>query len=151
MPNYYHPTKKMTRALFTEHGFTEPDPDASNRIGGHVFTRHHPDGRHQVLYVFHWSNYRIAEAEGILPCRLSIRVRLDGPADNDTAVTTAAHGHHTFISYAGSADWNAVRDTFTSDFLPLLNAPAERGERALQTLIALGGELSAGTPRTQEA
>ena len=132
----------MTRALFTELGFTEPDPDASNRIGGHVFTRRHPDGRHQVLYVFHWSNFRIAEAEGILPCRLSIRVRLDGPADEETAVATAAHGAHTFISYSGSADWGAVRSTFTDTYMPILDASPEEGETALRVLLALDGELS---------
>ncbi|MGW8431581.1 hypothetical protein ACWGJ9_10860 [Curtobacterium citreum] len=142
MPNYYHPTKKMTRALFTELGFTEPDPTAADRIGGHVFTRHHTDGRHQVLYVFHWSNFRIAEAEGILPCRLSIRVRLDGPADDETAIATAPHGEHTFISYGGSSDWDAVRGVVTNTYMPILDAPPSDGDEALRILLALDGELS---------
>jgi hypothetical protein len=123
VPNHYHPSAGKTRALFAELGFTEPDPDS--RTGGYVFTRKRPDGRTQSVYAFHWSNFRIADEQGILRCRFALRLNLDASSDPAKAVDRARDGHHTYIAYAGKEQWDAVKATFIREYMTLLDAPYE--------------------------
>ena len=127
MANYYFPTPKMIRALFAENGFSEPVPAEELRQGGYVFTREHEDGRLQTAYAFPWSNFAVAEKDGIAPCRLIIRVNLDAGADLGGAIRLANHGSDSFIPFE-KGQWAEVAKAFTTTYLPLFDAPTFDGQ-----------------------
>jgi hypothetical protein len=133
MATYYRPTQKMITALLLDAGFTEQVIAPADRIGGAVFHREHADGRQQMAYVFAWSNFSIAEKEGILPCRLCIRITTDVPAPGPEAWKSAPLGSHVYIAFEKDG-WDHVEKTFTSHILPVYDAAAADADDMLLTL-----------------
>lgn len=145
MATAYLPTANMIRKLFFTHGFREPIPMEELRRGGFYFLRDHPDGRLQSAFVFSWSNFRRAEEQGILPCRLFVRATLDAPRPDDAAIASANATGNTFISYR-KGEWAAVCRRFEQDILPPFNAAADDAAPLLDEYIAVPPATTTGTP-----
>lgn len=127
---YYTPTKRMQEAAIGALGFSP----LVETPGGYLSTREHVDCRFQALWVFPWSNYLIAERDGIPPCNLCIRVTLDMPRMEQSRVQRhAPAGVHTTVWFDREL-WHEVAPTLVRLWLPALDAPLEDGRTLLQEL-----------------
>lgn len=136
MATSYFPTANMIRKLFFTHGFREPIPAEELRQGGFYFLRDHPDGRLQSAFVFSWSNFRRAEEQGILPCRLFVRTTLDAPRPDSAAIASANSAGNTFISYR-KGEWADVCARFEQDLLPIFDAAPGEAETLQEEYVAV--------------
>ena len=144
MANSYTPTQKMIADLLLGAGFTKQVIARADRIGGDVFHRTHPDGRVQMAYVFSWSNFRLAEKEGILPCRLCIRLTTDVREPGPDSWRRAPLGEHVYIPF-DKGRWDDVTATFNRLALPVFDAAEHDAE---DMLLTLQNELDIALTRT---
>jgi hypothetical protein len=135
MPNSYNPTAKMIRSLFESHGFSEYKSVKELAIGGLVFFREHSDGRLQMVYVFSWSNFRIAEKKGTSPCILWVRSTVDAGTSREDVWRSAPNGIAVSIPFKPD-EWDSVKQRVDGIIIPAFDASTDEGNRLLEEAAA---------------